>query len=116
MVDQLQPAIHRWRDPTLWGIGVVDWVSGPSHLVAATSTVWPYADAALKVSDEELFGAGVPWDKRMAWLKLHGLWVEGAESQMAARFARLGEVSFSNAPEGSDTMCKRLADVMSMEG
>ena len=91
-------------------------MSGPPHLVAATSTVWPCADAALKVGDEELFGAGVPRDKRMAWLKLHGLWIEGNESQMAACFARLGEVSFSDAPEGSDTMCKRLADVLSMEG
>ena len=91
-------------------------MSGPPHLVAATLTVWPCADAALKVSDEELFSAGVPWDKRMAWLKLHGLWIEKAESQMAAHFARLGEVSFRDASEGSDTMCKRLADVLSMEG
>ena len=91
-------------------------MSVPPHLVAATSTVWPCADTAPTVSNEELFTAGVPWDKRMAWLKLHGLWVEGSKSQMAARFARLGEVSFSNAPEGSDTMCIHLANVLSMEG
>ena len=72
-----QPAHHGWRDPKSWGYGEVDWMAGPPHLVATTSTMWPCADAAIKVAAEDLFGAFILWEDRVLWLKRHGLWIKG---------------------------------------
>ena len=51
-----------------------------------------------------MFGTEIPWAQRKEWLVNHRLWQDRDEGRMAARFAQLGEVTFSDARAGSELM------------
>ena len=56
---------------------LIGWLDPLTSPVATTSTVWPCADTGIKVAAEDLFGASIPWEDRVLWLKCHELWIEG---------------------------------------